>query len=101
MLGTNHLTDVSQIVNIDELARVAKKYRLAITVAEAVDSATGTPYINNTLSGVRTNFIVDELLKRGIPADIIYAVSNGGIADYTPVEANIYTRVELHFPPAR
>ena len=25
--------------------------------------------------------------------------SGGGIADYTPVEANRHTRVELHFPP--
>lgn len=100
-LGTNRLTDASQIVNIDELARVAKKYGLAITVAGAADSATGTPDINKTLSGARADFIVAELLKRGIPADMIYAVSNGGIADYTPVEANRHTRVELHFPPDR
>lgn len=100
-LGTNRLTDASQSVNIDELARVAKKYGLAITVAGAADSATGTPDINKTLSDARTDFIVAELLKRGIPAERIYAVSNGGIADYTPVEANRHTRVELHFPPDR
>ena len=100
-LGTNRLTDASQSVNIDELARVAKKYGLAITVAGAADSATGTPDINKTLSGARADFIVAELLKRGIPAERIYAVSNGGIDDYTPVEANRHTRVELHFPPDR
>lgn len=98
-LGTNRLTDASQSVNIDVLARVAKKYGLAITVAGAADSATGSPDINKMLSGARADFIVDELLKRGIPAEKIYAVSNGGIADYTPVEANRHTRVELHFPP--
>lgn len=100
-LGTNRLTDASQILNIDEQARVAKKYGLAITVAGAADNATGTPDINRTLSGARADFIVAELLKRGIPAERIYSVSNGGIADYTPVKANRHTRVELHFPPDR
>ncbi len=96
-LGTNRLTDASQLVNIDELARVAKKYGLAISVAGAADSATGTPDINNTLSVARADFIVAELLKRGIPAERIHTVSNGGIADYTPIEANRHTRVELRF----
>ncbi len=97
-LDTNRLTDASQLVNIDELARVAKKYGLAVSVAGAADSATGTPDINNTLSVARADFIVAELLKRGIPAERIHTVSNGGIADYTPIEANRHTRVELHFP---
>jgi len=97
-LSTNRLTDTSQLVNIDELARVAKKYGLAISVAGAADSATGTPDINNTLSVARADFIVAELLKRGIPTEMIHTVSNGGIADYTPIEANRHTRVELHFP---
>lgn len=96
-LGTNRLTDASQLVNIDELARVAKKYGLAVSVAGAADSATGTPDINNTLSVARADFIVAELLKRGIPAEMIHTVSNGGIADYTPIEANRHTRVELRF----
>ena len=97
-LGTNRLTDASQLVNIDELARVAKKYGLAISVAGAADNATGTPDINNTLSVARADFIVAELLKRGIPQYMIQTVSNGGIADFTPIEANRHTRVELYFP---
>ncbi len=39
-LGTNRLTDASQMLNLDELARVAKKYGLAVSVAGAADSAT-------------------------------------------------------------
>lgn len=97
-IGTNRLTDTSQLVNIDELARVAKKYGLTITVAGAADSATGTPDINNMLSSARAEYIVAELLKRGIPMEMIYAVNSGGIATYTPIEANRHTRVELHLP---
>ena len=86
------------MLNLDELARVAKKYGLTITVAGAADSATGTPETNNTLSTARADFIVAELLKRGISAESIQAISNGGIDDHTPVEANRHTRVELWFP---
>ncbi len=89
-LGTNRLTDASRLVNIDELARVAKQYGLVVSVASAADSATGTPDINNTLSVARADFIVDELLKRDIPAEMIHTVSNGDIADYTPIEANLH-----------
>ena len=96
-LGTSRLTDASQRVNLDELARVAKRYALAVVVRGAADSATGTPDINETLGTARADFIVNELLKRGIPSEAIHAVSDGGIADYTPIEANRHTRVELHF----
>jgi len=96
-LGTNRLTDASQMLNLDELARVAKKYGLAITVAEAADSATGTPETNNTLSTARADFIVAELLKRGIPAERIHT----SIDNHTPVEANRHTRVELRLPHVR
>lgn len=46
-LGTDQLTDKSQLANLDELARVTKKYGLSVTVAGAADAATGTADINN------------------------------------------------------
>ena len=96
-LGTTELTDASQLINLDELARVAKKYGLSITVTGAADSNTGTPAINNTLSVSRADFITDELLKRGIPFECITKHVAGGINTYSPSEANRHTRVELHF----
>ena len=96
-LGTADLTDASQLINLDELARVAKKYGLSITVTGAADSNTGTPAINDTLSVSRADFIADELLKRGIPFDRISKHAAGGINTYSPSEANRHTRVELHF----
>ena len=96
-LGTTDLTNASQLINLDELARVAKKYGLSITVTGAADSNTGTPAINDTLSVSRADFITDELLKRGIPSDRISKHAAGGINTYSPSEANRHTRVELHF----
>ena len=47
---TAHLTDASQILNLDELARVANKYELSVRVIGAADSSTRTSGINNSLS---------------------------------------------------
>lgn len=97
-LNTASLTDASQILNLDELARVAKKYSLSVRVTGAADSSTGTPAINDSLSTSRAEFIAVELKRRGIPDGMIVKTSVGGIADHTPAEANRHTKVELFFP---
>ena len=96
-LNTAHLTDASQMLNLDELARVAKKYGLSLRVTGAADSSTGTPVLNGSLSTSRADYIVAELKKRGIPIERIVKVSRGGIADHVPVEVNRHTKVELFF----
>lgn len=96
-LGTSHLTDTSQLVNLDELARVAKKYGLSVSVIGAADSMTGTVSVNNALSVSRAGYIAEELIKRGVPGDKIVQTHQGGISDYTPNEANRHTKVMLYF----
>lgn len=95
-LGTAQLTDKSQLVNLDELARVAKKYGLSVTVAGAADAATGTADINNKLSASRADYITTELRKRGVAVESITKVSQGGISNYVPTEANRHTKVMLY-----
>lgn len=96
-LNTAHLTDASQVLNLDELARVAKKYDLSVRVTGAADSMTGTTVTNDSLSLSRASFIATELERRGIPDKRIIKVSKGGIADHLPTEANRHTKVELFF----
>lgn len=95
-LGTAQLTDKSQLINLDELARVAKKYGLSVTVAGAADAATGTADINNKLSASRADYIATELRKRGVAVEHIAKVGKGGISDYAPAEANRHTKVMLY-----
>ena len=95
-LGTAKLTDKSQLVNLDELARVAKKYGLSVTVVGAADAATGNADINDRLSVSRADYIATELVKRGLKVDVISKVGKGGISDYNPTEANRHTRVLLY-----
>lgn len=96
-LNTAYLTDASQMLNLDELARVAKKYGLSVRVTGAADSSTGTSGINDSLSVSRAGFIAAELERRGMSAERITTASRGGIADHIPTEANRHTKVELFF----
>ena len=95
-LHTARLTDTSQTLNLDELARVAKKYGLSVSVIGAADSMTGTASVNNVLSASRADYIAEELIKRGVSGDKITKTHQGGISDYAPNEANRHTKVVLH-----
>jgi len=96
-LNTARLTDPSQLVNLDELVRVATKYGLTVKVTGAADSATGTVGINDALSVSRADYMASELNKRGLPSDRITKTGEGGISDYVPTEANRHSKVELFF----
>ena len=95
-LGTANLVTPLQLLNLDEIARVADKNSLFVTVIGAADSATGSTSINKSLGISRAEYIKDELLKRNIPAERITVVNEGGISDYTPNEANRQTKVMLY-----
>lgn len=96
-IGTDHLTDVSQLLNIDELAKVAKTYNLKVKIIGAADSATGTDSINETLSSKRAAYIMRLMRDRGVASENIKTSHEGGIDDYSPVQANRNTCVVLSF----
>lgn len=96
-LGTDKLTEKNQMMNIDEIARVASKHGLQVKVIGAADSATGTDAINDNLSRQRAEYIRRLLLDRGVDDSRIYTIYAGGIDKYSPVEANRNTCVVLSF----
>lgn len=98
-IDTSELTDRSQLINLDEIARVAKKYDLRIRITGAADDATGTETRNNELSGIRAQYIYKQLVLKGLNADYIAQISVGGINDFKPIEGNRFTKVELFFEP--
>ena len=59
-LGKAELTDESQLINLDELAKVAIEHNLKVHIAGAADSATGSENGNSSLSKERTRFIAKE-----------------------------------------
>lgn len=51
---------------------------------------------NNKLSASRADYIATELCKRGVAVENITKVSQGGISNYVPTEANRHTKVMLY-----
>ena len=96
-LGTDVLTEKNQVMNLDEIARIANKHGLQVKVIGAADSATGTESINDNLSRQRAEYIRRLLLDRGIDDSRIYTIYAGGIDKYSPAEANRNTCVVLSF----
>ena len=87
-LGKDILTDSSQLINLDELVRIAQTYNLKVKVSGAADSATGTATINDGLSRQRADYLAKMMQDRGIAAERIHKVYEGGINTFTPIEAN-------------
>ena len=96
-LGTDELTEVSQLLNIDEIARVAKTHHLKVRISGAADSATGNEHINNSLSRKRADYIKTLMVQRGIDEAFVTTSYEGGINEYSPVQANRQTCVTLSF----
>lgn len=94
-IGTTNLTDRSQLINLDEIARVVKQYGLHLRITGAADSETGTGEINHRLGNDRANYIISQLRERGISTSLITKINQGGIARFNPGEANRHCKIEL------
>ena len=89
------LVDKSQLVNLDDIAKMAKQENLKIKISGAADSATGTQSGNQDLGKRRAKFIAKALIKRGVDKSQIKAYNLGGIDKYAANEANRFTTVLL------
>ncbi len=94
-LNSAKLVDKSQLVNLDEIVKIAKENDLTVHISGAADSATGTSGINRHLSKERARYIGKLLIKKGISKEKLKAVSLGGISQFSPKEANRFTLVVL------
>ena len=94
-LNTTKLVDKSQLVNLDEIAKIAKEQNLTIHISGAADQATGSNKRNRHLSIERAKYIGKQLIKRGISKDSMKATSLGGINQFSPIEANRFGVVLL------
>lgn len=98
VLNTDRLTDTSQLINLDGIARIANKHGLHIRVSGAADNATGNETLNKSLGLYRAEYVKAQLIKRAVPDCHIEIVSEGGIDDYSPNEANRNACVRLLAP---
>ena len=94
-IGSCEMTEKAQVINIDEMAKVAKKNDLWIDITGAADSQTGSSQTNDKLSAQRADCIARLLRERGVPEDHVMVRHEGGISRYEPFTANRNTRVIL------
>lgn len=87
--------DKTQLVNLDEIAKIAKEQNLTIHISGAADRATGSNKRNRYLSIERARYIGKQLIKRGISKDSMKASSLGGINQFSPKEANRFSVILL------
>ena len=83
------------IVNLREIAKVAKDNGYKLLLTGSCDSATATPAYNQTLSENRCNKIKIELLELGIPEDQIVINPIGGVKILDPTEYDRRVLIQL------
>ena len=94
-LNSDRLVDESQIVNLDDIAKISKVHNLKVTISGAADRATGTQSINQELAKRRARYIAQMLVDRGVPESLIHLHSFGGIDKYKANDSNRFTVVML------
>ena len=95
-LGTDKLTDKSQLVNLDEIAQVVKEQNIVIRIDGAADKATGSKKINEDLSRKRARYIWLELKKRGVDTHLMKAFWHGGVDEHDRNEEDRNTHVSVY-----
>lgn len=96
-LGTAKLTDQSQLLNLDEVARIALYRGITLRVDGAADSGTGTIEGNLSLSKKRASYICKQLMKRGVPSTRIKVFAHGGVNEHDRPEEDRYSLVSVYF----
>ena len=94
-LNSDRLVDESQIVNLDDIAKISKTHNLKVAISGAADSATGTQSINQELAQRRARYIAQILVDRGVPEGLIHLHSFGGIDKYKVNDSNRFAVVML------
>ena len=83
------------LVNLREIANVAKENGYKLRLRGSCDSATATPAYNQTLSENRCRKIMHELMEMGVSEDQIILVPMGGVKELDPTEYDRRVLIEL------
>lgn len=94
-LAGSYVTDSPQLLNIQSAARLAVAENLRVRITGAADSATGSSDKNAALALSRAEHVAKLMKGMGVPEENIEVLSEGGTAEYSPVEANRNCRIEL------
>lgn len=87
-LNSSKIASKKDLVNVKELAELAKSKGAKVVVTGYADSKTGSVARNQTLSEARAQAVADQLVSMGVSRDNIEVVAKGGVADLDPYSYN-------------
>ena len=87
-IGKSKIASRKDLVNVEQLANIAKEKNQKIVVTGYADSKTGSAEFNQKLSEKRAETVANELVKMGVSRDNIEVIAKGGVADLTPISYN-------------
>jgi hypothetical protein len=94
-LDSYQLMSRRDLVNLREIAEVAKANGYKLRLRGSCDSATATAAYNQTLSENRCRKIMMELMEMGIPESQIILVPVGGVNELDPTEFDRRVLIDL------
>lgn len=94
-LDSYQLMSRRDLVNLREIATVAKENGYKIRLRGSCDSATASAAYNQKLSENRCRKIMMELMEMGFPEDQIILLPVGGVQELSPTEFDRRVLVEL------
>jgi outer membrane protein OmpA-like peptidoglycan-associated protein len=83
------------LVNVKELAELAKENGKTLVVTGYADSKTGAPAYNQKLSEKRAQAVAKELVKMGVSEDKIVVKAEGGVNTIAPYSYNRRVTVKV------
>lgn len=94
-LDSYQLMSRRDLVNLREIAEVAKANGYKLRLRGSCDSATASAAYNQTLSENRCRKIMMELMEMGVPESQIIMMPVGGVAELNPTEFDRRVLIEL------
>ncbi len=93
--GKDKLTDKSQLVNLEKIAKTVKKNGLRVEIKGAADAATGSAKGNRRLSEKRAVYLAKQLKKLGVDTKQMKGSSLGGIRERKRLPENRYAVITI------
>ena len=87
-INSSKIKSKKELLNVEQVAEVAKQQGKKIVVTGYADSCTGSPSRNQTLSEQRANAVADALVRMGVDRSNIITEAKGGVNELDPCSYN-------------
>ena len=87
-LGSSKVANRKDLIDLKDIATLAKRYNKQVVVTGYADSKTGSAERNFKLSADRAETVVSELEKMGLSRDAIEMEAKGGVDEIAPFSYN-------------